>query len=291
MSISAKDVMALRQKTGAGMMDCKKALAETNSDIQAAIKWLREKGISSAAKRAGRTANEGRIAVAINGDATKAAIVELNSETDFVAMNEEFIQLTNDLVAKALEKAVSADDNGLIPTNSFDLDPATQLAGKIGENIGLARAGALSGTFVDSYIHPGDLLGVLLLLVGDGAKTDAGKVLAHDLTMQIAAASPQFVTRDQVPKEVAEKEKEIYKTQMRNEGKPEEMLEKISTGKLNKFYEEICLVDQVYVKEQKQKVRDRIAEAVKAAGAPIEVKAFLRFKVGETASESEDKGE
>jgi len=291
MSISAKDVMALRQKTGAGMMDCKKALTETDGNIEAAIKWLREKGFSSAAKRAGRTANEGRVAVAADGDSSRAAIVELNSETDFVAMNEEFVRLAGDLAGEALQKSGQANPDGLIPVDAFELDPVTQLAGKIGENIRLARAGALSGTFVDSYIHPGDQLGVLLLLEGDGAASDAGKELAHDLSMQIAAASPRFVTRDQVPAETSEKEKEIYVTQMRNEGKPEQMLEKIAIGKLNKFFEEICLIEQVYVKEQKQKVRDRIADAVQAAGAPIEVKAFLRFKVGDTTSESEEQGE
>lgn len=286
MSISAKDVMALRQKTGAGMMDCKKALQENDGDFEASVKWLREKGISSAAKRAGREANEGRVAVLVEND-SKGAMVELNSETDFVSRNEEFIALTDKLVAEALANADNAGDDGLIQNDVLDTEAVTQLAGKIGENLGLARAGALTGGYISSYIHPGDQLGVLLKLEGEGATTDAAKELAHDLGMQIAAASPQFLTRDQVPADLVDKEKEIYISQMRNEGKPEEMLEKIALGKLNKFYEEICLIDQVYVKEQKIKVKNRIEEAVKAAGAPFEVKAFLRFKVGEGAQSGE----
>jgi elongation factor Ts len=183
--------------------------------------------------------------------------------------------------------ADKAGDDNLIPVDEFDLEPVKELAGKIGENLGLARAGALTGGFVTSYVHPGDQLGVLIQLTGEGATSDAGKVLGRDLAMQAAAANPQYVSRDEVPDSVIEKEKEIYKTQMRNEGKPEEMLDKIATGKINKYFEEICLVDQPYVKEQKMKVKDRIGEAVKAAGAPIEVAAFLRFKVGEGAEESE----
>jgi elongation factor Ts len=293
MSISAKDVMALRQKTGAGMMDCKKALAETNGDFDAAEKWLREKGVSSAAKRSGREASEGRIGVVVNGDNTAGAIVEINSETDFVARNEEFIALVDKYAADALASADKAGDDGLLPEGTLDTADVTQLAGKIGENLGLARAGALTGGYVDKYAHSGDLsgtaiqLGVLVQLEGEGANSDAGKELARDLAMQIAAVNPRYVTRDEVPGDVIEKEKEIYKTQMRNEGKPEEILDKIAMGKLNKFFEEICLVDQPYVKEQKTKVSARIEEAAKEAGASIEVKAFLRFKVGEGAESGE----
>ena len=283
MSISAKDVMALRQKTGAGMMDCKKALAETNGDVEAAIKYLREKGMASAAKRQGREANEGRVGVKISDDGKTAVMVEINSETDFVARNEEFVALVDKYVEMAAglgDKAV----NGIIPVEAFDMTALTELAGKIGENLTLRRGGYLTTEGrLESYIHPGDMLGVLLELNGEGASSDAGQELAHDLTLQIAAASPQYVTSDEVPAEVIEKEKEIYATQMRNEGKPENIIEKIATGKLNKFFEEICLVNQPYVKEPKMKVSDRIKEASNAAGAEVTVSRFLRFKVGEGA--------
>jgi len=289
MSISAKDVMSLRQKTGAGMMDCKKALTETDGDFEAAIKWLREKGIAGASKRSGRVANEGRIGMLVAADKKTGAIIEINSETDFVAMNDEFAGLVKVYSDMALGMAGEAGEDNMIPVNKFNDVPLKELAGKIGENLGIARAAALSGSFVDSYMHLGDQLGVLIQLEGEGATSEAARELAHDLSMQIAAASPLYVTREEVPADVIEKEKQIYMSQMRNEGKPEEMIEKIATGKLNKYFEESCLIDQVYVKEQKQKVKARVDEAVKAAGAPIEVKAFLRFKVGETASE--DQGE
>ncbi|MCB2200186.1 translation elongation factor Ts [bacterium] len=283
MSISAKDVMALRQKTGAGMMDCKKALAETDGDLDAAIKYLREKGMASAAKRQGREANEGRVAVKISEDGKSAVIVEINSETDFVARNDEFIEMVDGYIAQAEGLADKAVD-GIIPVDAFDMTAVTALAGKLGENLTLRRAGCLkTDGHIESYIHPGDMLGVLLELTGEGAGSDAAKELAHDLTLQIAAAAPQYVNRDEVPADVIEKEKEIYVTQMKNEGKPDNIIDKIATGKLNKFFEEICLIDQIYVKESKMKVADRVKEAAKAAGSDIAVSSFLRFKVGEGA--------
>jgi len=283
MSVAAKDVMALRQKTGAGMMDCKKALAETNGDIEAAIQYLREKGIASAAKRQGREANEGRVAIRLAEDGKSGVMVEINSETDFVARNEEFVSLVESYLDQAKSLAAKAVD-GLIPVEAFDLEPLTQLAGKLGENLTLRRAATITTSGrIERYIHPGDMLGVLLELNGPGTGSDAAAELAHDLTLQIAAAAPRYVRREEVPAEVANSEKEIYASQMRNEGKPENMIDKIATGKLNKFFEEVCLIDQLYVKEQKMKVSQRIAEAVKAAGGEIEVTRFMRFKVGEGA--------
>lgn len=283
MAINAKDVMALRQKTGAGMMDCKKALTEADGDFDAAMKYLREKGMASAEKRAGREANEGRVGVKINDDATAGAMVEINSETDFVARNDEFIDMVAEYAQWTLDNGAKLATDGLIPSDKYDETRLKELAGKIGENLQVNRGAFLetSDGYIDAYVHPGDQLGVLLELGGSGARSDAAKDLAHDLTLQIAASFPQFVHRDEVPQDLIEKEKEIYKTQMRNEGKPENILEKIAEGKLNKFFEEICLVDQPYVKEPKQKVGDRIKDAVKAADGDIEVKRFVRFKVGE----------
>jgi len=281
MAISAKDVMELRKKTGVGMMDCKKALTENDGDFEAAIKFLREKGMASASKRADREAKEGRVAIIINDTHTAAAMVELNSETDFVSRNEEFIALVDTYAAQALKIGETKGINGLIPVDEFDTEAITALAGKIGENLGLRRAAYIADadSYVDNYIHPGDQLGVLIVLKGD-KDSDAVKELGHDLTLQIAAASPLYVRSDEISDEAKEKEKEIYKTQMLNEGKPENIIDKIAEGKLNKYYEEVCLLNQPYVKEPKMKVSARVKEA----GAAIEVDKFIRFKVGEGAA-------
>jgi elongation factor Ts len=293
MSIAAKDVMKLRQQTGAGMMDCKKALNETNGDFEAAVKFLREKGIAGAAKRAGRAANEGRVVVRLNDDYTAGALVEVNSETDFVARNDSFVSLAESFGDWAMSNGNLAGDDNLIPADKFDDTELKLLSGKLGEKMQISRSGYLKNDagFVTSYIHPGDMLGVVVSLSGDAAKSDSAKKLAHDLTLQIAAAGPQYVTQDQVPADVIEAEKEIYKTQMRNEGKPEEMLDRIATGKLNKFFGDICLENQIYVKDSKMKVKDVIAESAKEAGGAIAVDAFLRFKVGDMSSEENAEGE
>ncbi len=286
MSISAKDVMALRQKTGVGMMDCKKALVDSDGDFEAAEKLLREKGMSAAKKREGRSASEGRIIIKKSDDGNGAVMVDFNSETDFVSRNELFVNLANSLADQALVLAGNADDNNLIAVDSFDLSGVTDLSGKLGEKMVLARAGYLAagaGEMVEVYMHPGDQLGVMIKLNGDDAAiaSDSAKELAHDLALQIAAASPLFVRSNEVPQEKIDAEVEIYKTQMRNEGKPEEMLEKIAMGKINKYYTDVCLINQLYVKEQKQKVSERIKEAAAAAGGNLDVVSFLRFKVGE----------
>ncbi len=286
MSISAKTVAELRKKTGAGMMDCKKALQETDGDFEAAVKWLREKGMSAAKKRQEKEATEGRVYITFADDLSAVGIVEVNSETDFVARNEEFLNLTAELSKAAVEKADDADEKGLLNIDSFNLDGLKGLAGKLGENLQLGRAGALTAgenEYLDSYMHPGDQLGVVIKLVGDAdaLASDETKELAHDLAMQIAAASPLFVRKEEVPRETIDNELEIYKNMMRNEGKPENIIDKIAMGKMNKYYEDYCLLDQLYVKEQKMKVSARIKEASKAAGGDIDVAAFLRFKVGE----------
>ncbi len=285
MEISAKDVMALRKKTGAGMMDCKKALKETEGDFDAAIKYLREKGMAAAKKRAEKQASEGRIVIRTD-ESGNAAMVEVNSETDFVARNSEFVAVVDGLAGQAIDLSDKADDTFLIPVDNFNIDDLKELSGKLGENLQFNRAGLISAGdagMIESYIHPGDMLGVLVQLDGDSAavKTDAAKTLAHDLALQIAAAAPEYVRREEVPQDRIDKEIEIYKNQMRNEGKPEAILDKIAMGKINKYYEESCLTEQLYVKEQKTKVSARISEAAKEAGGDLNVVRFLRFKVGE----------
>ncbi len=286
MAISAKDVMALRQKTGAGMMDCKKSLTETDGDLDSAIKLLREKGMAAAKKRVERETSEGRIAVKVSEDGTAGAIVEVNSETDFVARNSQFIELVNEYADRALENGESKAVDRMVPVDAFDLAKLQELSGKIGEKMTLRRAGFISSKgsgLIDRYVHPGDQLGTLIELGGDerALNSDAAKGLAHDLALQIAAATPQYVSRKEVPDDVIEREKEIYKAQMRNEGKPEAILDKIANGKLNKFFEDNCLLDQQNVKEMKQRISERIAEAAKESGGEIKVVSFLRFKVGE----------
>ncbi len=288
MEISAKTVMELRKKTGAGMMDCKKALAETDGDMDAAVKYLREKGMSAAKKRAERVASEGKIVVKASDDGKKAAMVEINSETDFVARNDEFISVADALAQQVFDKGADQTENYLVDPAKLDRDALTQLSGKIGEKLVFNRAAYVEvegDWFVDSYIHPGDQLGVLVVMGGDSeaVQTDAAKELAHDLGLQIAAVAPKYVKSDEIPADVIDAEKEIYMSQMRNEGKPEQILEKIAEGKLRKFYEDVCLLDQMYVKEQKSQVKDRVKEAEKAAGGKLDVVAFIRFKIGEDA--------
>ncbi|MBZ0266071.1 translation elongation factor Ts [bacterium] len=286
MAISAKTVMELRQKTGAGMMDCKKALAETDGDMDAAVKFLREKGMAASKKREEREASQGTIALKMSDDGKTASIVEVNSETDFVARNEEFLSEADKLAEQALSLSDKAE-NCMIPVEVFDDTDLKLFVGKVGEKILLNRAAVLKvddNGYLSSYTHPGSQLGVLIELNGDAGVMGGKEVeeLAHDLTLQIAASSPSYIQPDDVPADVIEKEKEIYKNQMRNEGKPEQILEKIATGKLNKFFEDICLLNQPYVKEPKRSVSDRISDVAKAAGSPVTVKNFIRFKVGES---------
>jgi elongation factor Ts len=241
--------------------------------------------MASAKKREGREASEGRVAIKFSDDKSVAVMVEVNSETDFVARNDEFIELVNNVADQAMANVDKAGDDHLIPSDVLDDTEVKALAGKLGENLGIGRVGALmaDGGKIDDYIHPGDQLGVLIVLEGDASALDTGAAssLAHDLAMQIAAANPGFVRKEDVPQEVIDKEVEIYKAQMRNEGKPENILDKIAQGKVNKYFEENCLLQQEYVKEPKTKVSDRIKQAVEEAGGKLDVRSFLRFKVGE----------
>lgn len=284
MSISAKDVMELRKQTGAGMMDCKKALMECDGDFTAAIKYLREKGIAAASKRAEREANEGLVVIVSDESVPAWAMVEVNSETDFVARNDEFIAIAEEMANQALKLGSEKAENNLIDTSHFDLTGLKAFAGKVGENLSLKRAAYLrleGNGIVESYIHPGSQLGVLIEMSAEKDISGASEAreLAHDLALQIAAAAPRFIIRQEVSRETIDNEVEIYKNKMRNEGKPEAILDKIAMGMLNKFYEDNCLLEQVYVKESKQKVQQRIAEVEKALGTKISVSRFVRFKI------------
>ena len=279
--VTAALVKELREKTGAGMMDCKKVLTETDGDLEKAAELLREKGITKAAKKSGRVAAEGMVEAYISEDEKVGAIVEVNSETDFVAKNEEFRTFVMD-VAKQIVKNNPESVEALLAEPAMFEEGKTvneALIGKIatiGENISIrrfARFETIDG-LIEKYIHGDGKIAVLVNM------TSGTKELAKDVCMQIAAARPEFIDRNQVPAERVEKEKEILKIQTMNEGKPEAIAEKIVLGRINKFYQEICLVDQEFVKDPSKKVSDILKDS--------KVLEFARFETGEGIEKKEE---
>ncbi|MFO8028365.1 MAG: translation elongation factor Ts [Cyclonatronaceae bacterium] len=274
MSISAADVKKLRDLTGAGMMDCKKALAESDGDMEKAVELLRKKGQKVSEKRADREANQGVIVTMISEDKKKAVALELNCETDFVAKNEEFVQYALDFANVVFENE-PADRETLLQSSTGDLtvsDKLKDLVGKIGEKIDIGRFELLkSEGQIYSYIHPGNKLAVL---VEFEASVDNPEI-AKDVAMQIAAMNPLAVNRDGVDSTVIEKEKEIAKEQLLNEGKPAEIAEKAAMGKMRRFFEERVLLEQKFVKDGTLSVQ----EYLKQSGAPM-VKSFVRIQLG-----------
>lgn len=277
MNISATDVKNLREQTGAGMMDCKKALAEANGDFDLAVEILRKKGQKVSEKRADRDANQGTVIVKISDDGTHAAAVSLNCETDFVARNDEFLQAADDFANMVFGSNIADHDTlkdqpykGITVGKYLD-----DLIGKIGEKIAV---NALHNIKTDgqlvSYIHPGNQLAVLVEFAGKLSNPESGR----DVAMQIAAMRPIAVTSDQVDSSILEKELEIAKEQLINEGKPAEIAEKAAQGKLRRFFEESVLLDQKFVKDNSV----TIAQFLKNSGEPT-VKAFWRLQLGETA--------
>lgn len=276
MAITAKEVNKLRQMTGAGMMDCKKALVEAEGDFDAAIEILRKKGQKLSEKRADRETTEGAIFVRANDDASKAIIVAFTCETDFVAKNDDFQALGGEIADAALANDV-ADLEALKALSLGELtvqEKVTELLGKIGEKLEVTQFEQLSGEQVASYIHSNGKLGVLVALANtNGADVaDAGK----DVGMQIAAMNPVALDKDGVDPSVVEKEIEIGKDQARQEGKPEAILEKIAQGKLQKFFKENTLLSQSFVKEPKQSVADYLNSVEKG----MTVAAFKRVAIG-----------
>lgn len=287
MAITAEMVKALRDRTGAGMMDCKGALTEANGDIDAAIDILRKKGIAKAAKKADRGASDGVIATWIAEDQSAGLIAEVNCETDFVARTDDF----KGLVAFVIEEAVKAGDAA---TEAWAKDPngpiqprVAQLVAKLGENMGVNRIVRFAGGgVVANYIHLGGKIGVLIELTGvtpEQAQSPAFRTLAKELAMQVAAASPQYARREDVPAEVLEREKAVYRGQMEGSGKPANVVEKIIEGKLGAFYAEVVLPEQASIRDPKMKVSDVVAAAAKEIGATVGVSRFARLKVGEAA--------
>lgn len=286
--ISAGQVKALREKTGAGMMDCKRALGETGGDMEAAIDWLRKKGLSAAAKKAGRVAADGLVGIAVDGK--RAAMVEINAETDFVARNEAFQAFVSTVARLALDVEGDLDALGRQPYPGTDRSVAEQLThliATIGENMALRRAAFLSVNegLVASYMHSASAegLGRIGVLVGIETAADPAVVseLGKKLAMHVAAAIPTAVSRAEVDQKALERERDILVEQARASGKPEAIILKMVEGRLGKFYEEVCLLEQVYVIDGESRVSKVIEAAAKAAGAPITISGFVRFALGE----------
>ena len=279
--ISASLVKELREKTGAGMMDCKKVLTETDGDMEKAAELLRERGIAKAAKKSGRVAAEGLVATYVTADKKVGSIVEVNAETDFVGKNEEFVKFVND-VAEVIAEKNPADVETLLETSYKESgktvkEVLTEKIATIGENMTIRRFERFeSEGLVESYIHGAGKIAVLV----DFAKGESE--LAKDVCMQIAAARPEYLNREAVPQERVEKEMEILKAQAMNEGKPAEIAEKMVQGRIGKFYSEICLLDQEFVKDSSVKV----GQLIKNKGA--EMVRFARFEKGEGIEKKEE---
>ena len=291
MAVTATMVKELREMTGAGMMDCKKALSATDGDMDKAVDFLREKGLAGAAKKAGRIAAEGVVVTALGEDGKKAVAVEVNAETDFVAKNEKFQTYAADVAAQALNSNAADIDSFMEETWAKDPSMTVKeaLASQIsiiGDNMNIRRFERIfeDNGFVASYIHAGGKIGVLIDVETD-VVNDAIKEMAKNVAMQAAALKPQFTSRDEVSAEYIEKEKEILTVAAKNE-KPDandKIISGMVMGRVNKELKEICLLDQVYVKAEdgKQSVGQYVAEVAKANGAKIKVKKFVRFETGE----------
>jgi len=277
MAISAQDVNRLRKATGAGMMDCKKALVEAEGDFDAAVDILRKKGQKVSAKRADREAKEGSIFVNANGDGTEAVLIELNCETDFVALNDDFQALGTQIAAVAAkEKPASLEELKKLSVNGTVISEAlTDAMGKIGEKIDVSKYAYLNGDQVVSYIHPGSRVGVVVAF--DGSTSGDVAVVGKDVAMQIAAMKPVAVDKDGVDQTLIDREMEIGKEQARQSGKPENIIEKIAMGKLNKFFKEQTLLNQDFVKDTSKSVAQYIKDEL---GADITVKDFKLLVLG-----------
>jgi elongation factor Ts len=286
--VTATLVKELRDKTGTGMMDCKKALIETGGDIEAASDWLRKKGLSAAEKKAGRIAAEGLVGVCVDG--TRGALVEVNSETDFVARNDTFRDFVRTMSKMVLQHGddVDALRAAQYPeTGRTVAEQLTHMIATIGENMNLRRAASLSvekgvlGSYVHNAQEPG--IGKIAVLVSLETSGNAGKLeqLGKQLAMHVAAANPQAVSRDELGPEALERERNILTEQARASGKPEAIIEKMVEGRLSKYYEEVCLLDQTFVVDGESKVGKILEDAAKDAGAPVGIGGFARFALGE----------
>lgn len=284
-NISAQLVKELREMTGAKMMDCKKALVETEGNIEKAVEFLREKGLADAAKKSGRVAAEGVVKTYISDDKKIGAVLEFNCETDFVALNEEFVAFADKLAKMVAETSVATVEDLL--NEKFDGDATTSeslkaLIAKLGENMSVRRFTKFSVEkgLVKSYIHGGGRIGVLVEVACEKDSEVLDEV-AKEVCMQIAAANPLFLSKDDVDAESMEKEKEIYRVQALNEGKPENIVEKMVIGRIQKYFKEVCLLEQLWVKDGDKSINKFLEEKSKEVGSPITVTRFVRYERGE----------
>ncbi|MGD1006082.1 MAG: translation elongation factor Ts [Ignavibacteriaceae bacterium] len=282
MVITAAQVNELRQKTGAGMMDCKKALTEAEGDFEKAIELLRKKGAAVASKRAEKNANEGLVLTKISKDKETGVIVEVNCETDFVAKSTDFVKFADE-VLQAVYSIKPANVNDLVENSAIVKDLQTNVMGKVGEKIEISRLAienAPNGVVID-YVHLGSKLGVLIKFDNVTKDKNAFSEIGKDIAMQVAAMKPLCVYREEVPKDIIDKEIDIYKELARKEGKPEQILEKISQGRLNKFFQENCLVEQAFIKDNTKTVGDLLKEFNSKQGTQIKISLFHRFHLGD----------
>lgn len=290
--ITAQAVKELRERTGAGMMDCKKALTETSGDMERAIEVLREKGLAAAAKKAGRVAAEGIVKTYVSEDMKKGAIVEVNCETDFVAANEDFVVFAGKVAEMAAKTAVTTVEELVAEKYNEEKTVAevlTELIAKIGENMTIRRFEkfSLENGVIQSYIHGGGRIGVMVELACETASPVLAEV-AKDVCMQVAAANPLFLSQAEVDTKALEAEKEVYRAQALNEGKPEHIVDKMVMGRIQKYYKEVCLLDQAWVKDGDKSITKYLQEQSKEVGSPITIVRYARFERGEGIEKKEE---
>ena len=279
---TSKDVMELRKKTGAGVADCQKALKETNGDMDKAVDFLREKGIATAAKKASRIAAEGIVYATIKGNT--GVLVEVNCETDFVAKGDQYKDFVNGVVDYVLANDVKDIDQLVADKN----DETIAATAKIGEKIAIRRfvKYTTEGGVVESYIHMGGKVGVLVEV--EGCTCDGAKELAHDVALQIAAAKPLYLNASEVPAEVLEHEKEILRAQALNEGKPAAIVDRMVEGRVKKYYDEFCLLNQAFVKDPSRTIEKLVKSVGDKMGKTLSIKRFVRFEMGEGLEKRSD---
>ncbi|MGB7218006.1 MAG: translation elongation factor Ts [Vicinamibacterales bacterium] len=285
--ITAAMVKKLRDQTGAGMMECKAALTQANGDFEEANTVLRKRGLATAAKKAGRTTSEGLIGYRLSADHASGTLVEINCESDFVAKTDDFQQVVKDVLTAIEQAGDAANDLWLKDPQEPIIKRLTPTIAKLGENMAVSRFVRYAGKgYVGQYIHQGGKLGVQVEFGGvtpDLAAREAFTTLVREIAMQIAAASPTYVSRAAVPADVLDRERGIYRAQMENSGKPAPVIEKIVEGKLGSFYSQVVLPDQPSIRDPKMTVADVLASAAKALGGNVTITRFARLKVGETS--------
>jgi elongation factor Ts len=298
MAITADMVKKLRDQTGAGMMDCKKALTETNGDYEKAITLLREKGIAVAAKRETKTASEGLIGSHISDDAKSAALVEVNCETTFVPKTDEFILLTKNLARQVADQDCAGMECLMAKPYIGDpsrtvRDAVNEVMGKLGEKLNVARFARFAvdgaGT-IGGYVHLGDQIGVLVQIAAasDGAGNSSDVVnLAKDIAMQIAWSEPDYMKREDIPDDVLRKERDVHRQWAIKEGKPENVIDRIVEGRMKDFYSRVCLLEQPFIKDEELTIHNLVDNTARKIGEPVSVAGFVRYRVGETAGDDQ----